>query len=199
MSNRRGRNSKSGNNGEAARAVETGGESRLAQWSRRKAAARVRASIPEEEAITDGQAQSEKVEEPVVQENELTDKDMPPLESLDEHSDYSAFLSPRVSEKLRRQALRKLFHLDVYNFADGLDDYAEDYTKFAALGNILTSDLRLQQQRAIDAAKEQVMADDSQGSKGEFPPDDAEAIEDDFEGPVGNDQPEDPSPNEDQA
>lgn len=136
--------------------VERVGESRLAQWSRRKAEARRRKisvadpvvdehkPVPLEDAPVDNQA----ITPP-------TDKDMPPLESLDEHSDYSAFLSPGVSEKLRKQALRKLFHLDVYNFSDGLDDYAEDYTNFAALGNIITSDMRLQQLRAESRTENQ--------------------------------------------
>ena len=31
----------------------------------------------------------------------LTDTDMPPIESLDESSDYSLFLSPKVSQELR--------------------------------------------------------------------------------------------------
>jgi hypothetical protein len=65
---------------------------------------------------------------------ELTDADMPALDSLDEHSDYSGFLSPRVSEVLRRQALRKLFHLPAFNVTDGLNDYDEDYTR----GNVLS-------------------------------------------------------------
>jgi hypothetical protein len=38
---------------------------------------------------------------------ELTDADMPPIESLTVDSDYSGFLSSKVSESLRRAALRK--------------------------------------------------------------------------------------------
>lgn len=104
-----------------------------------------------------------------------TDDDMPPLESLNEHSDYSGFLSPGVSEKLRKQALRKLFHLDVYNFCDGLDDYAEDYTKFAALGNILTADMRLQQQRAEKQRQEQSQLDRENPQTVSIEPDEEQA------------------------
>jgi CobQ-like glutamine amidotransferase family enzyme len=67
---------------------------------------------------------------------------MPPVETLNEHSDYSGFFSSKVSEELRRLALRKLFHSPVFNVTDGLDDYAEDYTTFAKLGNIVTHDMR---------------------------------------------------------
>ncbi|MCU7906540.1 MAG: DUF3306 domain-containing protein [Candidatus Thiodiazotropha sp. (ex Epidulcina cf. delphinae)] len=71
-----------------------------------------------------------------------TDADMPPLESLDEGSDYSGFLSPKVSEQLRRLALRKLFHSAAFNVCDELDDYAEDFTRFEKLGEVMTADLR---------------------------------------------------------
>jgi len=70
------------------------------------------------------------------------DTDMPAVESLDENSDYSGFLSPRVSEQLRQAALRKLFHGSKFNVIDGLDDYAEDYRSFAPLGNIITAHTR---------------------------------------------------------
>lgn len=72
----------------------------------------------------------------------LTDADMPPLESLTEDADYSGFLSAGVSAGLRRLALRKLFHSKAFNVIDGLDDYAEDFTQFAKLGNVVTQDMR---------------------------------------------------------
>ncbi len=72
---------------------------------------------------------------------------MPAISSLDETSDYSGFLSEKVSEALRRQALRKLFHSQCFNVCDGLDDYAEDFVSFAKLGEIVTSDMRHQLER----------------------------------------------------
>lgn len=71
-----------------------------------------------------------------------TDADMPPLESLGEASDYRGFLSEKVSESLRKAALRKLFHGSAFNVTDGLDEYAEDFTRFEALGDIVTADMR---------------------------------------------------------
>jgi len=50
----------------------------------------------------------------------LTDADMPPIESLDEDSDYAQFLSPQVGTGLRRRALRKLFRLPRFQGSDGL-------------------------------------------------------------------------------
>ena len=90
----------------------------------------------------------------VVEEKVLTDEDMPPLESLDENSDYSGFLSSGVSESLRRRALRKLFSSAVFNIPDGLDDYDDDFTSFAALGDIVTSDMKHQAEVEAERAKQ---------------------------------------------
>ena len=79
---------------------------------------------------------------------------MPALESLDENSDYSGFLSSGVSESLRRRALRKLFSSAVFNIPDGLDDYDDDFTSFAALGDIVTSDMKHQAEVEAERAKQ---------------------------------------------
>ena len=89
-----------------------------------------------------------------VEEQVLTDADMPPLDSLDENSDYSGFLSSGVSEALRRRALRKLFSSAVFNIPDGLDDYDDDFTSFAALGDIVTSDMKHQAEVEAERAKQ---------------------------------------------
>jgi len=72
----------------------------------------------------------------------LTDADMPPIESLDEDSDYAQFLSPQVSTGLRRRALRKLFGLPRFQGSDGLNDYDEDFRRFTALGDMITYEMR---------------------------------------------------------
>ena len=84
----------------------------------------------------------------------LTDEDMPPLDSLDEDSDYSGFLSPEVTEGLRRRALRKLFLSAAFNIPDGLDDYDDDFTSFQALGDIVTSDMKHQAEMEAERAKQ---------------------------------------------
>jgi hypothetical protein len=90
----------------------------------------------------------------------LTDDDMPPIESLNADSDFSGFMSSKVSEPLRRRALRKLFGSAQFNIRDGLDDYDGDYTSFAGLGGIITADLRhqleVELQKKIEAAAEQI-------------------------------------------
>lgn len=107
---------------------------------------------------------------------EPTDADMPPLESLTADSDYSGFLSSKVSEGLRRAALRKLFHSEQFNVLDDLDDYAEDFTTFTALGDFVTSDMRhaLEQAAKKQAeALEQALLDEPQPPSADAPPDDA--------------------------
>jgi hypothetical protein len=73
---------------------------------------------------------------------------LPDLESLDQDSDYSAFLSPDVDPSLRRLALRKLFRSPKFNVCDGLDDYSEDFREFAPLAGIVTADMRHHLERA---------------------------------------------------
>jgi hypothetical protein len=94
---------------------------------------------------------------------ELTDADMPPIESLTVDSDYSGFLSAKVSESLRRAALRKLFHSGELNVIDGLDDYAEDFTTFAALGDFVTADMRhriaIEAKKKAEAVKQALLED----------------------------------------
>ncbi|MES9897176.1 MAG: DUF3306 domain-containing protein, partial [Candidatus Thiodiazotropha endolucinida] len=67
--------------------------------------------------------------------------------------------SPRVSDQLRQVALRKLFHSAAFNVCDGLDDYAEDFTSFEKLGDVMTADLRHRLEQ--EAHKQQVEADES--------------------------------------
>lgn len=105
----------------------------------------------------------ENVTEPEIQEFK-TDEDMPPVEELTEDSNYSDFLSPKVSDALRKQALRKLFHLPFLNVVDGLDDYAEDYTKFAALGDIIPHEMKrmLEREKSKELEKQEAELLDEQ-------------------------------------
>ena len=128
-------------------------ENLLSRWSRRKQQSEEQSRL-EDQLITAGSAgvaekethsaltgcvdESSQAElEPKV----LTDADMPALESLSEDPDFSMFMSSEVSDKLRNLALRKLFQAPSFNIQDGLDDYAEDYTSFEKLGDIVTCDM----------------------------------------------------------
>jgi hypothetical protein len=81
----------------------------------------------------------------------LTDADMPDIETLNEGSDFSGFMSSGVSDELRNLALRKLFKAPGFNLRDGLDEYDEDYTSFEKLGDIITCDMK--HQLEIEAEK----------------------------------------------
>jgi len=134
----------------------------LRRWSRRKHAASQQAAAgadtPAESAAgapapaqgepidarehgADGSHQSDAAEA-------LGDEDMPPLDSLGPDSDVSPFFSPRVSESLRQLALQRLFQQPEFNVTDGLDVYCEDFRHYTPLGDIMTSDMRLQIKRA---------------------------------------------------
>jgi len=115
-------------------------EGLYARWSRRKSQATEQSATPVaeiESAPTAPEAETEAAEKPP----------LPDLDTLNEDSDYSGFLSPEVDEKLRKLALRKLFHLPQFNICDGLDDYDEDFRNFEPLGDIVTADMRFQQER----------------------------------------------------
>jgi len=137
----------------------------ISRWSRLKRAA---ASPPQAVAESSEASLPEEVSE-----QPLTDADMPPLESLDETSDYTGFLSEKVSESLRRQALRKLFHQAAFNVRDGLDDYDDDYTSFTKLGDVITADMRHQLAMAeerLKAAMESDQTDPTTAAAEERPP-----------------------------
>lgn len=135
----------------------------LSRWSQRKLQARQQQKVGESEPLEEDAglqaeptaAQIESSAEAVI----LTDADMPPLETLNETSDYSAFMSSGVSDALRKMALKKLFHTPQFNIRDGLDEYDEDFTRFEALGDMITSDMRhqieLEAQRKLQQSLQQ--------------------------------------------
>lgn len=143
---------------EKSKAHDPGAESEdepfLLRWSRRKHAARheeerepraeERGQTPESEA--GGAADTPAANEPADKPGHA-DEDLPPPESLGPDSDFSAYLSGRVSSGLRRAAMRRLFSLPDFNVRDGLDDYDEDYTSFQSLGKIVTAQMKHQQER----------------------------------------------------
>lgn len=119
-------------------------ESFVTRWSRRKEDSRTSTASDELPDLPQDES-----EEPLADTGcEKTDEDMPPIDSIDENSDLSEFFSPGVSETLRKAALRKLFHSPAFNIVDGLDDYDDDFTVFEALGDLVTSDMRHQEELA---------------------------------------------------
>lgn len=108
----------------------------LSRWSHRKNH-NVEEDNQQQQSVV---AEAERKE--IAEEKLKTDADMQPIESLTEDSDYTGFLSPKVSEALRKQALRRLFHIPALNVVDGLDDYAEDFTNFEPLGDLVTEEMK---------------------------------------------------------
>ena len=95
-------------------------ENPLSRWSRlkREAAREAEAPKPAQKAVP-GAA-------PRVPETPMPE--LPPLDQLTPDSDFSGYMDPRVDERLRRLALKKLFSDPRLNIVDGLDDFAEDFT-----------------------------------------------------------------------
>ena len=127
-------------------------ESFIGRWSRRKQAA-------QEDQIE--LQQNDMPTADVKNTALLTDADMPPLETLNEDSDYTGFLSPKVTEALRKQALRKLFGSPAFNIRDGLNEYDDDYTQFEKLGDIITVDMRHQMEMESRRRLEQLTEQDA--------------------------------------
>jgi len=127
----------------------------LTRWSRRKSEARSHAPEPpatEQDAVPNVPEDQTGSTEPAPV---MTDADMPPIESIDEHTDSVAeFFSPGVSDELRHAALRKLFRLPMFNVRDGLEIYDDDYRTFEALGDIVTADMKHQLELAKEKARE---------------------------------------------
>jgi hypothetical protein len=104
---------------------------------------------------------------------------MPPLEGIDESTDMSGFLSPKVSEGVKRMALRKFFHSPIFNIVDGLDDYDDDFTTFEALGDIITSDMRGIAEQKAERAKEALAAEQGATEGSESAVEEVQAVDGD--------------------
>jgi len=148
----------------------------LGRWSRLKTKAEVRSAplvddsesvavvtdtVAAEAAATEvaGLVRAEPDATAVAEPQALTDADMPDVESLDESSDFSGFLSEKVSEQLRRKALRKLFQLPEFNIRDGLNEYDEDYSTFVPLGDTVTYQMKQFIERQTQQFKEALNED----------------------------------------
>lgn len=134
----------------AAKPAEEG-EEFLQRWSRRKRAARQRA----EEVVTPEPAAAKSAAPAKV----LTDADMPPIETLDEKSDYSVFMSPGVSHALRSQALRRLFTtLPGLNQPEALNSEFYDMRGLEPLGNVITHEMRDEMEREAQKLRDAAVA-----------------------------------------
>lgn len=122
----------------------------LSRWARRKEQARRGISEPEPapsappvEAAAGPSAEAVRIDARTGKPyDELTDEDMPPIESLDTNSDLSVFMAKNISPLLRTAAFSKVFHSTHYNQYCLCAEYAEDYNQFTPLGDIVPHDLK---------------------------------------------------------
>ena len=132
----------------------------VSRWSRLKHEVKQASQETGERQAISGDAASEP--DKTANSQVLTDADMPDIDSLRFDSVSSDFMSPGVSEKLRKRALRKLFHNEVFNIRDGLDEYDDDFTQFEKLGDIVTSDMRHQMEMEAQRRAEQLLQGEAQ-------------------------------------
>lgn len=137
----------------------------LERWARRKSEARKGETLPEPPGEVEGETQDtgqapqdapagdpgvaaagDEAEHAPAE----TAIELPPLESLGEDSDYSAFMGEGVPQELRQKALKKLFHSPKFNVRDGLDDYDWDFTNPEPLGDIVTAEMRYRIERELE-------------------------------------------------
>jgi len=123
-----------------------GGEKFLSRWSRLKR--EVKEQSPDQDSPPGNHPPALRVADsntPLPQ--------LPPLEELTLDSDYRDFLHPKVDEKVRLAALKKLFSDPHFNVMDGLDTYIDDFSKPDPLPAAMLASLR-QAQKIIEWAKE---------------------------------------------
>jgi len=87
--------------------------------------------------------------------------ELPPAEDLTPQSDFSAFMSSKVADSLRRAALKKLFAHPEINVADAFEPFSGDWTIGKAIPEEMLA--RLQQARAALQQEPNAQADSSAG------------------------------------
>lgn len=123
-----------------------GGEKFLSRWSRLKQ--NVNEQSPGQESPPGNQPTAPRAADPNTPLPQL-----PPLDQLTPDSDYRDFFHPKVDEKVRLAALKKLFSDPHFNVMDGLDTYIDDYSKPNPLSAAMLATLR-QAQKILEWAKE---------------------------------------------
>jgi len=121
-------------------------EAALSRWSRLKLESTGTATEPEESAEQTAESQESvtgdagKVD--VRRRGDEALIELPPIDELGPNSDFQGFMDPRVDDSLRRAALKKLFSDPLFNVTDGLDVYAEDYTKLESMTPAMVAGLK---------------------------------------------------------
>ncbi|MED5509919.1 MAG: DUF3306 domain-containing protein [Pseudomonadota bacterium] len=100
----------------------------LSRWSRRKLD---QDSAEEEQSLTPA---TEEPVETIEASDQITDTDSEQEKPIWQRDD--------VDEETRKSALRALFRKPEFNVRDGLNEYDDDFTKFASLGNVVTHEMK---------------------------------------------------------
>jgi hypothetical protein len=100
----------------------------LSRWSRRKLD---QDSAEEEQSLTPA---TEEPVETVEASDQITDTDSEQEKPIWQRDD--------VDEETRKSALRALFRKPEFNVRDGLNEYDDDFTRFASLGNVVTHEMK---------------------------------------------------------
>lgn len=150
----------------------------VSRWSRRKQQVMQEDNEQDISSVIDAADTVEEITDTVEHQaarlealNSLTDEDMPDVDTLNEDSDFSGFMSTSVSESLRQLALKKLFMGKSYNIRDGLDEYDGDYTTFEKMpSDMITSDMKhmVEVEAKKQLAKEQAAARQKMLASGEL-------------------------------
>ena len=174
------------------------GEGFLSRWSQRKAMAREGIELQDDPELPEPPPPTEAADAGDVPATVDADTDdaeppteLPPLESLDENSDYSAFLNEDVAPDVRQKALRKLFQSPKFNVRDGLDDYDLDYSNPELLGNIVTAEMRYRIKAEIERLARKAL-EEADGEPETVTPDDEKIARDDNQDEDQNDNDEQP-------
>jgi len=96
--------------------------------------------------------------------------ELPPIDELTPDSDFQPFMDPRVEDGVRRAALKTLFRSADFNITDGLDVYAEDYSKLEKLTPAMVATLKYAQRTLLgqdDGKQMTARAAASDGLQGE--------------------------------
>lgn len=144
----------------------------ISRWSRRKRATREEDAAPSaadrQPPASEGVAVAPP--EPGAPGDDAV-ADLPDVETLDESSDFTAFLREGVPDSLRRQALRRLWRLNpVFANVDGLNDYDEDFTNAATVVEGLKSAYRAGRGFVDEAAKGDAPAEPAGTEAADAPP-----------------------------
>lgn len=112
-------------------------EAFLSRWSRLKREA------PAKERALEEKKEAEAKPAPV----------LPPVESLTPESDFTGFMGPKVEDKLRRLALKKLFGDPHFSTPDPFEPFSGDWTASEPIGEELLA--KLNQTRSVLFSKEE--------------------------------------------